>query len=93
MAQDAGVKSIPELRHFGRNLSQASQALTTLFQTLNSQMHSVCDNWDDTQAQKFIPVFEQSKREIDKISQEMQHFSEYLNKLSDAYERVKDVRL
>lgn len=93
MAQDTGVKSILELKQFGNNLNQASIALNTLFQNLNSQMHQVCDNWNDVQAQQFAPTFEQSKKEIDKIAQEMQQFSAYISRLCAAYENVQNVRM
>ena len=93
MAQDAGVRSITELRQFGTNLNQASAALPNLFQQLNGQMHSVCDNWNDVQAQRFVPSFDQSKKDIDKIAQEMQQFSAYISKLCDAYEQVTNIRL
>lgn len=93
MAQDAGVKSIPELRQFGSNLNQASNALQTLFSQLNSQMHRACDTWNDDKAHAFMNDFEQSKAQIDKISQQMQQFSTFVMKSCDILEQYNSIRL
>lgn len=92
MAQDIGVKSIPELRQFGSNLNQASTALNTLFQQLNGQMHRACDTWNDDSARVFMAEFEQSKTQIDKIAQQMQQFSSFIQKKCDRLEEANNVR-
>lgn len=93
MAQDAGVKSIPELRQFGSNLNQASVALNTLFQQLNGQMHRACDSWGDDKARAFMTEFEQSKAQIDKIAQQMQQFSTFVTKSCEILEQYNNIRL
>lgn len=92
MAQDAGVRSIPELRQFGTTLNQASVALSTLFQQLNGQMHQVCDSWNDDKARSFSNDFAQSKAQIDKISQEMQQFSTYIIRSCEILEQYQNLR-
>lgn len=90
---EVGVRSIPELRQFGSNLNQASIALATLFQQLNSQMHSAMEGWNDNQARRFSDDFDRSKSQIDKISQEMQTFSTYINNYCAKLEEVHNIRM
>lgn len=92
MAFDAGVKDITELRQFGVKLNQAADACTNLFQHLNMETHRICEGWHDDQASKFMQTFEERKREIDKLSQEMREFSAYISRLAQAAENYKSVR-
>jgi len=92
MAQDAGVRSIPELRQFGQNLKAASDALTNLFQQLASQMHRVCDTWNDDKARAFMEDVEKKKSEIDKMSQEMQQFSIFIQHSCEILEQYQNLR-
>ena len=93
MAQDAGVKDLGQLRQFGRNLNVASGNLTQLFQQLTQQMHQVCDSWQDDQNRTFMSDFEQKKNEIDRIAQQMQQYSEFINRSCDILEQYKSHRL
>lgn len=92
MAQDAGVKSIPELRQFGSNLNQASLSLQNLFQVLNGQMNQVMGTWDDDKARAFMSEFEQSKKQIDTIAQNMQQFSGWVVKMCQILEDYHNTR-
>ena len=92
MAYDAGVKDIAELRQFGTKLGQVADACTNLFQNLNAETHRVCDGWHDESATKFMQTFEERKREIEKLSQEMRDFSAYISRLAQAAENYKNVR-
>jgi uncharacterized protein YycO len=93
MAQDAGVKDLGQLRQFGRNLNIASGNLTQLFQQLTQQMHIVCDSWQDDQNKKFMNDFELQKNEIERIAQQMQQFSQYINRSCDVLEQYKNLRV
>lgn len=93
MAQDASVKNLGELRQFGRNLSVASSNLTQLFQQLTQQMHRVCDSWQDDKNQAFMAEFEQKKAEIDKMSQTMQQYSQFIGKSCDILEQYQSLRM
>ena len=90
---EVGVRSIPELRQFGSNLNQASAALATLFQQLNAQMHSAMEGWNDNQARSFAGDFERSKAQIDKMSQEMQKFSTYINNYCAKLDEVHNIHM
>ena len=92
MAYDAGVKDIAELRQFGTKLNQAADACTNLFQHLNAETHRICDSWNDDKASRFMQTFEERKREIDRLSQEMREFSAYISRLAQAAEDYRNVR-
>ena len=78
MAQDLYIGNIPELRKFGKNLNKASGALSTLFNQLGQQMNYACSTWQDAQAQRFMEQFTQERAEMEKMSQVMLEFSQYI---------------
>ena len=78
MAQDLHIGHIPELRQFGKNLNQASGALSTLFNQLGQQMNRACSTWQDKQAQHFMEQFTQERAEVDKMAKLMMQFSQYI---------------
>jgi len=92
MAQDAGVRSISDLRQFGQNLQVASNALTTLFQQLNTMMHNACDTWNDNKAQAFMEEFEHRKNDIEKMSEDMNTFSQYIGRVCEKLEDYQHLR-
>jgi uncharacterized protein YukE len=75
MASDAKVGQVGELRQFGKNLSTASNALSTLFSQLGAQMNRVLSTWDDKKTQQFMSEFTQGRAQVDKLSQSMMEFS------------------
>lgn len=93
MAQDAVIRNVDDLRQFGKNLNVASNNLSSLFNQLNQQMHRVCDSWQDDKNQEFMSEFEQSRQEIDKIAQQMQHYSQFINKVCAYADQYKSIRL
>ena len=92
MATQLGVKDISELRQFGSKLNQAADACTNLFNHLNAETNRVCSSWSDDKATKFMQTFEERKREIDKLSQEMRYFSAYISRLADAADNYTNIR-
>lgn len=93
MAQDAVIKSIPELRMFGKNLKVASGNLSALFTQLNQQMHRACDSWQDDKNKAFMAEFEHSRDEINKIAQEMDRYSQFISKVCDYADEYKSIHL
>lgn len=93
MAQDAVIRDVESLRQFGKNLNIASSNLATLFNQLNAQMHRVCDSWQDDKNRAFMIEFEQSRAQIEKISQEMQKYSQFIGKVCEYAEQYKSIHL
>ena len=93
MAQDLHIGQIPELRQFGKNLNQASGALNNLFNQLGSQMNRACGTWQDQQAQRFMEEFRTSRAQVEKMSQVMLEFSNYIQRYCQKAEEVQNVRM
>lgn len=91
MAQDLHIGQIPELRQFGKNLSQASGALNNLFNQLGNQMNRACGNWQDQQALRFMEELRKNREKVEKMSQVMLDFSNYIQKYCQAAEQVLNV--
>lgn len=92
MGKDASVRNVDELRQFGNNLSRAGENLTVLFQRLKSQMHRVCEGWNDDKNAQFMADFEQKAQEIGKMSQEMDIYAQFIKKTCDLLEQYKSLR-
>ena len=43
MANEVGVRSIPDLKQFGNDLKKLSEQLQTAFHTTEHKMHRVCE--------------------------------------------------
>ena len=93
MAQDLHIGQIPELRQFGKNLAQASGALDNLFNQLGKQMNRACSTWQDQQAQRFMEEFRTSRAQVEKMSQVMLEFSNYIQRYCQKAEEVQNVRM
>lgn len=92
MAKDASVRNVDDLRQFGRNLTQAGQNLNGLFQKLKMQMHRVCEGWTDDKNRQFMEDFEQKARDINRMSQEMEVYAQFLRKTCDLLDQYKNLR-
>jgi uncharacterized protein YukE len=93
MAQDLHIGQIPELRQFGKNLSQASGALSTLFNQLGQQMNRACSTWQDKQAQEFMEQFRQERTEVEKMSRMMLEFSKYIDGYCNRADELQNFRM
>ena len=47
MAQEVGVRSIPQLKQFGRDLGVLSEQLSSAYHAANRKMQTVCEGWND----------------------------------------------
>lgn len=93
MAQEVGVRSIPNLRQFGRDLSVLSEQLANAYHAANRKMQVVCDGWNDQVNQKFMQEFQKDEKQIDEIAARMKEFSAFINKSCDILELYQNVRL
>lgn len=92
MAKDASVRNVEELRQFGNNLEKAGENLNILFQKLRTQMHKVCDGWNDDKNRQFMADFEQKARDINQMAQEMNVYSQFIKKTCDIIDQYKSLR-
>lgn len=92
MASDASVRNVDDLRQFGQNLRHSSENLVKLFQQLSRQMKQVSEGWNDTKNQAFMADFERKTVEINKLSQEMQVYAQFITKTCDLLDQYKSIR-
>ena len=93
MAQDLHIGQIPELRQFGKNLNQASGALSTLFNQLGQQMNRACSTWQDAQAQRFMEQFTQERAEVEKMAELMMQFSQFIERYCQKADELQNERM
>ena len=93
MAQEVGVRSIPNLRQFGRDLSVLSEQLTTAYHAANRKMQMVCEGGTDQVNMKFMQEFQKDEKQIDEIAARMKDFSAFINKSCDILEMYHNIRM
>lgn len=89
---DAGVRSIDDLKNYGRALSNCGEALNDTFTDILNETNRVCEGWNDNNAQQFVERMTNKATELQKLSEIMIEFSAYIQKqcdILDEYERNK----
>lgn len=56
-------------------------------------MNQACQGWNDQNAQAFMSEFDRSKAQIDKMAQEMQKFSSYIERYCAKLEESQNIRM
>lgn len=93
MANEVGVRSIPDLKQFGNDLKKLSEQLQTAFHRTEHKMHNVCEGWNDRVNQKFMTEFQKDVKDIDQIASRMSEFSQFIAKSVEILEMYQNTRL
>lgn len=93
MANEVGVRSIPDLKQFGNDLKKLSEQLQTAFHRTEHKMHNVCEGWNDSVNRKFMTEFPNDVKKIDEIASRMSEFSKFIAKCVEILERYQNNRL
>lgn len=93
MAQEVGVRSIPQLKQFGRDLGVLSEQLSSAYHAANRKMQVVCEGWNDQVNAKFMQEFQKDEKQIDEIAAHMKEFSAFINKSCEILEMYQSTRL
>lgn len=93
MAQDAGVKSVPALRDFGRQVQQMGEQMYNLMLQAQKRMNYVSEGWRDDQNDRFKVRFDESVQMIKKMSEDFTAYNQYITKACDILEGYKENRL
>lgn len=93
MAQEVGVRSIPDLKQFGKELKMLSEQLSGAFHMTEHKMKVVCEGWNDQVNIKFMEEFEKNVKEIDKISAQMTQFSQFIDRSCNILEMYQQNRM
>ena len=84
MARDAGVRSVPELRDFGKQLQQMGEQMYGVMVNAQRRMNYVSDK-----NERFKVVFDQSVKMIKKMSDEFARYNDYLQKQCNILDQYK----
>lgn len=93
MATDAGVRSVPELRDFGKNLQKMGEQMYGVMTQAQRRMNYVSEGWHDDNNEKFKVRFNESVQMIKKMSEEFRQYNEYLQRQCDILDQYKGNRL
>jgi len=93
MANEVGVRSIPDLKQFGNDLKKLSEQLQVVFHSTEHKMHHVCEGWNDNLNQKFMNEFQKDVKSIDKIASNMLEYANFISKTVEILERYQSTRL
>ena len=93
MAQEVGVKSIPNLRQFGRDLNLLSDQLTNAYHAANRKMQVVCEGWNDQVNAKFMQEFQKDEKQIEEIASHMKEFAAFINKSCDILDMYHNIKM
>ena len=89
MATDAGVRSVPELRDFGKNLQKMGEQMYGVMTQAQQRMNTVSEGWHDDNNEKFKVRFAESVQMIKKMSEEFRVYNEFLQRQCDVLDQYK----
>ena len=89
MAKDAGVRSVPELRDFGRQVQRMGEQMYSVMTQAQRRMNYVSEGWHDDINDKFKVRFNQSVQIIKRMSDEFRQYNEYLQRQCEILDQYK----
>jgi uncharacterized protein YukE len=93
MAKDAGVRSIDDLRNFGKQIQSMGEQMFNVMQQAQRRMNYVSEGWHDDNNEKFKARFNESVKMIQKMSEEFKQYNDYLRKTCEILEMYKGNKL
>jgi len=93
MAKDAGVRSIYDLRNFGKQVQQMGKEMYNVMTHAQQRMNYVSAGWHDEINEKFKDRFNESVQMIKRMSDEFQQYNEYLQRQCDILDQYKSNKL
>jgi len=90
---DQVIASPESMRDFARYLDQSNHQLVDVMNYLSSRLSSLGDTWRDDHYQQFEDAFSQAARLVNGFVEQSEAYVQYLQRKSEALERVREVRL
>lgn len=90
---DASVTNIDELREFASYLQWLSTSMVEEFSKARGKMTAINENWRDDENMRFMEVFSESVEQINKIAEQMDNYSQYVNKKCDILDMYNNASL
>ena len=85
---DFSIRSISELRTYGKHLKDVSELLLELHRRLEEQTRQTCNGWNDANAQAFLKDIEDSEEQIDMLAKKMSNFSTYISRICGKFDEL-----
>lgn len=78
------IKDIAELRDFGRNLQQLGEQMYNMMIQAQHRLNYENEfNWHDDNSELFQSHFEESVKQVKKMSEEFSDYNSYVQKICD----------
>ena len=90
MATDAGIKSVPALIQFGKNLQQMGEQMYNVMQQAQRRLNEVSEGWRDDNNEKFKTRFDESVKTIKKMSEEFRAYNVWVQKKCEILNQYKN---
>lgn len=78
MANQAGVRSISDLRTFGNQVKQMGNQVCQLFHDAQTRMKYVSEGWQDRQNETFMAQFDQTVKMMDIVKDQLDNYSQFI---------------
>ena len=92
MGIDAGVRNVDELRIFARNLQDLGEKMTSLMMQAQRKMNEVSEGWQDRKTEEFKVRFDESVRQIQRMSDDFREYNAYITRLGNKVDEYKGIR-
>lgn len=90
---DVRLNSIEELREFSSYLQWLSNTMVDEFSKARSRVSAVYENWRDDESLRFMEEFTESVEQINKIAEQMDAYSQYVQKKCDILDMYKNASM
>ncbi len=93
MKQDVGVRNVPELRDFGRELQQLGSEMYEIIIKAQQKLYYVSEGWNDENNEIFKSTFEENVNQIKKMSEEFAEYNNYIQRICAPLDEYTSIRM
>ena len=93
MKQDVGVRNVPELRAFGRELQQLGSEMYEIIIKAQQKLYYVSEGWNDENNEIFKSTFEENVNQIKKMSEEFAEYNNYIQRICAPLDEYTSIRM
>lgn len=78
-----GIRNIAELRDFGKSLQQLGEQMYNMMIQAQNTLNVISEGWHDDNNELFRSHFEESLKQVNKMSEEFSDYNSYVQKICD----------
>ena len=90
---DVGIKKIEDLKDFASYLQWLSTSMLDEFSKTRMRVSDVYNNWHDDESLRFLEEFTVSMEQINRIAEQMDAYSRYVQKKYEILEMYKSASM